>query len=765
MELTKGSVYAVRADGAELIFDFVDADGYPYGYLRQKNGTTSTVGLFDKWQKVGNWTVVDAFTKHMSGQHDQSSHGNWAGGTTNISSVKSNKDVWTSDDGKQKSVITKATAIYTDKNGAKYNFEFYQEIDAGNPNVWNQVSGYVSFNPVVKTSPFDWENSSYQGINPSSMDKLTWESTKSDSATINTIHVSKGYRRLGIASAMLEFARQQSGITISHSSNLTSEGKSWSEIVKHLAGQHDQSSHGNWAHGEAKYSVQDITDETLVGIAHDVIVAGEFPRVFVGFEEVDGTISDDTKKLIYQTIAELQTHFPIEGMRVEFDDSKMEDYKAKGHLSDVVGFCTLGKGEIVLSMETAIQEEHNLWGGDPARADSKANYIMSVLAHEWGHALDKRTQSQLVDDQLAHDEYKNYLAQSKSEWKWKKEGQTTYGMENTMESYAEAFAEWFFSAGQTSLPHVQEMALKYGWDTGVFNLVKTMGSSILIADTFSKTPPPSFIELPDVSKHLAGQHDQSTHGNWAKTKTDFRHAFGVNDLVLENADVHESKINGSSFATFFDNRDNITEDQKRDVLALVHDLQTIAPLSPMSEVKIVVSNDFDYDSEMQRGWTVNFSEPEKMKTVFDEKNLRTVRELVKPAIHKVIIAVRPEDMNHYADEDTARQSWMPSANAKQFFAMEYFLAHEWGHATNYDALFHKGGNGTMAGSGYKNEQTTGLMLMAHENQLSPYGRSNTGEGYAEAFAEWFMTDGKSEIPIVQALAKEDKWGMQYKWKK
>jgi len=536
-------------------------------------------------------------------------------------------------------------------------------------------------------------------------------------------------------------------------------------VNKHLAGQHDQSSHGNWAHGEAKYTVQDITDETLVGIAHDVIVSGEFPRVFVGFEEVNGTISDDTKKLIYQTIAELQTHFPIEGMRVEFDDSKMEDYKAKGHLSGVVGFCTLGKGEIVLSMETAIQEEHNLWGGDPARADSKANYIMSVLAHEWGHALDKRTQSQLVDDQLAHDEYKNYLAQSKSEWKWKKEGQTTYGMENTMESYAEAFAEWFFSAGQTSLPHVQEMASKYGWDTGVFNLVKTMGSSILIADTFSKTPPPSFIELPDVSKHLAGQHDQSTHGNWAKTKTNFRHAFGVNDLVLENADVHESKINGSSFATFFDNRDNITEDQKRDVLALVHDLQTIAPLSPMSEVKIVVSNDFDYDSEMQRGWTVNLSQPETMKTVFDEKQLRTVRELVKPAIHKVIIAVRPEDMNHYADEDTARQSWMPSANAKQFFAMEYFLAHEWGHATNYDALFHKGGNGTMAGSGYKNEQTTGLMLMAHENQLSPYGRSNTGEGYAEAFAEWFMTDGKSEIPIVQALAKEDKWGMQYKWKK
>jgi len=266
------------------------------------------------------------------------------------------------------------------------------------------------------------------------------------------------------------------------------------------------------------------------------------------------------------------------------------------------------------------------------------------------------------------------------------------------------------------------------------------------------------------TKHLAGQHDQSSHGNWAKVKTSVRHAFGVNDLVLENADVHESKINGSTFATYFDNRDNITEDQKRDVLALVHDLQTIAPLSPMSEVKIVISNSALFDNEFERGWTINFSEPERMVSRFDETVGRTVREMKKPAIHQVIIAVRPEDMNHYADEDTARQSWMPSAGAKQFFAMEYFLAHEWGHATDYDALFHKGGDGTMSGSGYKDEKTTGLMLMAHEDQLSPYGKTDTGEGYAEAFAEWFMTDGKSEIPIVKALAKEHNWGMQYKWK-
>ena len=98
MELTKGSVYAVRADGTQLIFDSVDDQGYPYGFLRNPNGKSSTVGLFDKWTKVGEWTVAKDFVelpdvvksvfivpplqfiKHLAGQHDQSSHGNWANG-------------------------------------------------------------------------------------------------------------------------------------------------------------------------------------------------------------------------------------------------------------------------------------------------------------------------------------------------------------------------------------------------------------------------------------------------------------------------------------------------------------------------------------------------------------------------------------------------------------------------------------------------------------------------------------------------------------
>ena len=85
-------------------------------------------------------------------------------------------------------------------------------------------------------------------------------------------------------------------------------------------------------------------------------------------------------------------------------------------------------------------------------------------------------------------------------------------MTNSRESYADAFAEWFFSGGKTSLPHVREMASKHGWDTGAFAITKNVGTRILVSDTFSTEIPPTYTILSDVTKHLAGQHDQMSHG-------------------------------------------------------------------------------------------------------------------------------------------------------------------------------------------------------------------------------------------------------------
>jgi hypothetical protein len=281
------------------------------------------------------------------------------------------------------------------------------------------------------------------------------------------------------------------------------------EMQKHLAGQHDQSSHGSWAGGETEFSVEEVSDEELYGVAQDYLVKGNFPTAFVGFENINGELSDKTKNEIFETVAELQTHFPVENMRIEFDEDEIKDYQNMGGSPDAVGFCTLGEGRITMSMLTALEEENSLWGGDPKRADSSTKYIVSVLAHEWGHAIDKRSQGKMVDDQLAHDQEKINRPN------WNSEGQTNYGMTNTMESYADAFAEWFLSGGKTSLLHVKEMASKHGWDTGAFALTKNVGTRILVSDTFSTEIPPTYTILSDVTKHRAGQHDQSSHGSWA----------------------------------------------------------------------------------------------------------------------------------------------------------------------------------------------------------------------------------------------------------
>ena len=282
------------------------------------------------------------------------------------------------------------------------------------------------------------------------------------------------------------------------------------EMQKHLAGQHDQESHGSWAVGETEFSVEDISDEELYGVAQDYLVKGNFPTAFVGFENINGEFSDKTKNEIFETVAELQTHFPVENMRIEFDEDAVDDYVRMGGSSDAIGFCPIGEGNITMSMQNALENENSPWEGDePNRAASNTKYNVWVLAHEWGHAVDKRSQGKMVDDQLAHDQEKI------NRTNWISEGQTNYGMTNTMESYADAFAEWFFSGGKTSLPHVKEMASKHGWDTGSFALTKNVGTRILVSDTFSTKIPPTYTILSDVTKHRAGQHDQSSHGSWA----------------------------------------------------------------------------------------------------------------------------------------------------------------------------------------------------------------------------------------------------------
>lgn len=57
--MIKGQVIAVRADGAQFVFDSVNDEGAISGFLVSANGNQSQIGLMDMFTKVGDWKRVD----------------------------------------------------------------------------------------------------------------------------------------------------------------------------------------------------------------------------------------------------------------------------------------------------------------------------------------------------------------------------------------------------------------------------------------------------------------------------------------------------------------------------------------------------------------------------------------------------------------------------------------------------------------------------------------------------------------------------------
>jgi hypothetical protein len=57
--MIKGQVIAVRADGAQFVFDSIDEQETISGFLILKNGAQTEIGLMDMFTKVGDWERVD----------------------------------------------------------------------------------------------------------------------------------------------------------------------------------------------------------------------------------------------------------------------------------------------------------------------------------------------------------------------------------------------------------------------------------------------------------------------------------------------------------------------------------------------------------------------------------------------------------------------------------------------------------------------------------------------------------------------------------
>lgn len=117
---------------------------------------------------------------------------------------------------------------------------------------------------------------------------------------------------------------------------------------------------------------------------------------------------------------------------------------ASGALSTVAGFAVPGSGAITVCVDT--QDAPLPQGGFHPPAGETASWFDEVSAHEWGHAIDTRT-----DEQIAWDE--KHMPNAVSQ----------YATTNARERYAENFAEWYLSKGATPMLAPRMYADRYGW--------------------------------------------------------------------------------------------------------------------------------------------------------------------------------------------------------------------------------------------------------------------------------------------------------------
>jgi hypothetical protein len=100
------------------------------------------------------------------------------------------------------------------------------------------------------------------------------------------------------------------------------------------------------------------------------------------------------------------------------------------------------------------------------------------------------------------------------------------------------------------------------------------------------------------------------------------------------------------------------------------------------------------------------------------------------------------------DIRTIRQGYlMPSAHTGNTKNMDYLMTHEYGHQVDFSRHV----------TGDTHTATALWSDPAFKNSLSTYGQKSPVEGYAEAFAEWNYSRGRTTNPAAIALARQEGW--------
>lgn len=157
---------------------------------------------------------------------------------------------------------TVATATYTDRDGTEHYMKVYEAPSADGTGVNGMV---MTFSSKQELDTFSATNDKQgvhyaKGYEGSLEYGANFRSPLMTDGGLNASMIYKaGSKGKGVATAMLEFARSISPMPIFHSTLLTEDGAEFARttksVEKHLAGQHDQSSHSGGGGGAGKTSV------------------------------------------------------------------------------------------------------------------------------------------------------------------------------------------------------------------------------------------------------------------------------------------------------------------------------------------------------------------------------------------------------------------------------------------------------------------------------------------------------------------------------
>jgi hypothetical protein len=199
----------------------------------------------------------------------------------------------------------------------------------------------------------------------------------------------------------------------------------------------------------------------------------------------------------------------------------------------------------------------------------------------------------------------------------------------------------------------------------------------------------------DEYRHLPGKHNQETHGHGGGTG----YVPGQwKEAPKDSAPMARNALyvakNGN--ATYIESQP-ITPAKRAEILSTVDDLHTKYP--PKSQVPMTIM----IENMQVNGMTVRGNP---------------------------VMMIDANKANDLGDTD-----FMPSAPSKGN-GIKYVLAHEWGHVV---------------------DSRSDDKVTNHTDGMSEYGKSHPREGFAEAFADNYVTNGKSTNPATKAYAEEEGW--------